>query len=95
MQEEPVLLSIANSSRAEDDGTVCFWCLYFQAPSWLIAVVRQHRIARPVSQGGSVLSTVRAPQRACVKRDGFAQRALYLVSAQVGIFGVILYLKEL
>lgn len=73
----------------------CAFGVYFQAPSWLIAVVRQHRIARPVCQGGSVLSVVRAPQRACVKRDGFAQRALYLVSTQVGIFGGILYLKEL
>ncbi|XP_014797053.1 PREDICTED: multiple epidermal growth factor-like domains protein 11 isoform X3 [Calidris pugnax] len=54
-----------------------------QAPFWLIVVASQHRTARPASQGGSVLSEVRAPWRACVKKDGFAQRALCQASIQV------------
>jgi len=57
---------------------------YFQAPFWLIVVASQHRIARPASQGGSVPKVVRAPRRACAKKDGFAQRALCQVSIQVG-----------
>lgn len=61
-----------------------WWLFYFQAPFWLIVVASQHRTARPASQGGSVLSVVRAPQRACVKKDGFAQRAPCQASIQVG-----------
>lgn len=57
---------------------------YFQAPFWLIMVASHHRIARLASQGGSVLSMARAPRRACVKEDGFAQRALCQPSIQVG-----------
>lgn len=56
----------------------------FQATFWLIVVASQHRTARPASQGGSVLSMVRAPQKVCVRRAGSAQRVLHLGSIQVG-----------
>lgn len=54
----------------------------------------QHRIARPAPQGGSALSMARAPQRVCVKKDGFAQRALCQLSIQVGNLWLVLYLQE-
>lgn len=59
----------------------------FQAPFWLIVVASQHRTARPASQGGSVLSVVRAPQKVCVRKAGSAPRALCLGSIQVGNLG--------